>query len=27
VIQQFEDDLISSLAEIREAKAKLVDLI
>lgn len=27
VIQQFEDDLISSLAEIREAKARLVDLI
>jgi Fe-S-cluster formation regulator IscX/YfhJ len=27
VIQEFEDDLTSSLAEIREAKAKLVDLI
>ena len=27
VVQEFEDDLTSSLAEIREAKAKLVDLI
>jgi Fe-S-cluster formation regulator IscX/YfhJ len=27
VIQEFEDDLTSSLAEIREAKSRLVDLI